>query len=94
VFNRAASKAIRWKDIMRTVEKCKKWVEISMVQGHHCFNCANRNGFPYRAQPSRACANFEPSNTASTGIAAGSVSQALSASKNQPVTEAGSPALR
>jgi hypothetical protein len=45
---------------MLLVEQCENWFEISMVQGHHCWNCVHRNGYPYRAQPSRACSRFLP----------------------------------
>lgn len=41
-----------------TVEKCGRWQEDMPGRGHHCFNCINRDGYPYRAQPSSACKNF------------------------------------
>lgn len=44
---------------MIKVENCKNWQEMSMARGKHCFNCVNRNGFPYRAQPDKNCAKFE-----------------------------------
>lgn len=44
---------------MIKVEDCKNWHEMSMARGKHCFNCANRNGFPYRAQPDKNCSKFE-----------------------------------
>ena len=40
------------------VENCANWLEISMVQGGHCYNCANRDGYPWRARPSEACTRF------------------------------------
>jgi len=45
------------------VEKCKNWLEYFMSHGKHCFNCANRNGYPYRGQPSKACSNFQKITT-------------------------------
>jgi hypothetical protein len=45
---------------MRLVEQCKNWHEISIVQGHHCWNCAYRDGYPYRAQPDKQCKNYAP----------------------------------
>lgn len=43
---------------MNTVENCKNWTQISLARGNHCWNCAKRNGFPYRAQPDKNCDNF------------------------------------
>ena len=40
------------------VEDCANWLEISMVQGGHCYNCASRDGYPWRARPSKGCAKF------------------------------------
>jgi hypothetical protein len=40
------------------VEDCENWLEISIVQGGHCFNCVNRNGYPWRSRPTDACENF------------------------------------
>ena len=41
------------------VEHCKNWMEISLPRGKHCFNCVRRDGYPYRAQPDKKCANFK-----------------------------------
>ena len=43
---------------MMLVEKCVNWTRISEVRGRNCYNCAFRNGYPDRGQPSRACLNF------------------------------------
>jgi hypothetical protein len=40
------------------VENCKNWLEISIVRGEHCYNCANRNGYPMKARPSKVCENY------------------------------------
>jgi hypothetical protein len=47
-------------ETLRTVEKCANWLELTMARGNHCFNCINREGYPWRAQPSHACKNFIP----------------------------------
>ena len=43
----------------RVVEHCENWIEMNIVRGRHCFNCANRNGFTFRAQPDMNCKNFK-----------------------------------
>lgn len=40
------------------VEDCENWLEMSMVPGGHCYNCANREGYPWRARPTDGCENF------------------------------------
>jgi hypothetical protein len=45
---------------MILVEGCKNWVEYYLGTGHHCWNCVNRDGYPYRGQPSKACKNYRP----------------------------------
>jgi hypothetical protein len=45
---------------MRLVEKCNNWTEVSIIKGHHCWNCAKRNGYPWRAQPDKQCENYSP----------------------------------
>ena len=42
------------------VEKCENWHQEYLTRGRHCFNCIMRDGFPQRAQPSKACKNFKP----------------------------------
>jgi hypothetical protein len=43
---------------MILVEQCQNWHEISVIAGHHCFNCALRDGYPQRGQPDHNCKNF------------------------------------
>lgn len=40
------------------VEDCENWLEISMVSGGHCFNCVNRDGYPWRSRPGNPCTRF------------------------------------
>ncbi len=40
------------------VEDCENWIPMSV--GGHCFACGRRNGYPYRAWPSKQCRNFKP----------------------------------
>ncbi len=44
---------------MKCVEWCKNWEQLYMSRGMHCFNCWRRNGYPFRAQPSKACKNYD-----------------------------------
>ena len=46
-------------DIPVLVEGCEKWHEVYMTRGRNCYNCANRNGWPQRGQPSEECKNFK-----------------------------------
>ena len=41
------------------VEYCENWKTVIAYEGAHCFNCQNRYGFPYRAQPDINCKNFK-----------------------------------
>ena len=45
-------------DALPEVEDCANWLEVSIVQGGHCYNCASRDGYPWRARPSEACTRF------------------------------------
>ena len=45
------------------VEDCENWAMWSIVHGVHCWNCANRNGYPSRGQPDIHCENFKPKPT-------------------------------
>ena len=42
------------------VEDCENWKPIDPRMGKHCYNCANRDGNPYRAQPDENCMNYAP----------------------------------
>ena len=41
------------------VEDCKNWKQGEPAHGYHCYNCANREGYPYKAQPDENCENWE-----------------------------------
>ena len=43
---------------------CANWLEIYMTQGPHCYNCANRDGYPWAARPNQGCTNFKPGKPA------------------------------
>ena len=43
---------------MILVEECTNWMEISPIRGKHCYNCAMRDGYPFRGQPDSRCTNF------------------------------------
>ena len=47
----------------RVVEHCENWFRMHIGRGEHCFNCARRDGYPYRAQPDKKCLNFKIRDT-------------------------------
>ena len=38
---------------------CQKFIEISPVQPKHCYNCCNRDGYPYNLGGDKECNNFK-----------------------------------
>lgn len=40
------------------VEDCVNWREIFITRGGDCYNCYNREGYPYRGRPTDACLCF------------------------------------
>lgn len=40
------------------VEDCENWYEIYPGQ-KHCYNCAARDGYPFRGQPDKNCKNVK-----------------------------------
>lgn len=46
-------------EIERLVEDCRNWSQINLAHGKHCWNCSNRNGYPFRGQPDSNCDHFE-----------------------------------
>jgi hypothetical protein len=46
-------------NIPALVEDCEKWHQLYITRGRNCYNCAYRNGWPERGQPSEECKNFK-----------------------------------
>ena len=41
------------------VDDCKNWKQVEPAKGFHCYNCANKDGNPWRAQPDENCKNWK-----------------------------------